>query len=133
LRGIQYARLARMLRFAGDLRAVLPALRHAERWATSDRVLYRAEINLVRAEAGHEVALAAAYEALAADTGSSPLTYYVGAELALRLGEQSIAADLFREFVSCARALPLVERVSLLAESRRAESADAPLFAKPLR
>jgi hypothetical protein len=130
LRGVQYARLARLLRFAGD-RGVVASLRHAERWATGDRALVRAELCLARAEAGEAVALRAAYEALAQDSNDAPLVAYVGAELALRLGELQIAQQLFFDFTARVRLLPLVERVSLLAEYRRAQSADAPLFAKP--
>jgi hypothetical protein len=127
LRSVQYARLSRLLRLNQQRSQARLALRHAHVWATWDRALVRAEIALLEVESGLKVNAAAAYEALEQSFVPVALSYYVAAELALVLGEEAVARRLFNEFVGRCAALPLVERVSLLAESRRARSLHAPL------
>jgi hypothetical protein len=127
LRSVQYARLARLLRLNQQRSPAKLALKRALFWATWDRPLVEAEMTLLEMELGSKVNAAAAYEALEQRFVPVALSYYVAAELALALGEDAVARRLFNEFSGRCAALPLVERVSLLAESKRARSLHAPL------
>lgn len=120
LRAVQYARLGRYSAFAGDSVGCKAALRRAERWATVDRALYRAELVSCRAETPQRE-LRLAYEALS-ESDPGPLGFYVGARIATRLGASPAARQGFAEFLALWAKLPLVERVNLWAEAEAARS-----------
>lgn len=105
----------------GQLDKAIPCLRRAVRWATEDRVLYRAQLALCLHKQGETVDLREAFRALGGLRRQGGYADFVLGELAVELGDENAATERLLGFVARVEASSVSIRAGLRHELERAK------------